>query len=81
MDWASQHGGPERDTFIKSAGETGAPWVLYGQSKLGNVMVSNILQRSYGNELVSTSVHPGLLDSELGRCVPFNSCPLRTVPS
>ncbi|GJN92687.1 hypothetical protein Rhopal_005722-T1 [Rhodotorula paludigena] len=56
LDWASQHGGPERDSFIKSAGETGAPWLLYGQSKLGNVMVSNILHRSYGNELVSMSL-------------------------
>ncbi|GAA6007406.1 uncharacterized protein JCM10292_002396 [Rhodotorula paludigena] len=70
LDWASQQGGPDRDSFIKSAGKTGAPWVLYGQAKLGNVMVANILQLSYGNELVSMAVHPGLLDSEVGRSLP-----------
>ncbi|TEB33119.1 NAD(P)-binding protein [Coprinellus micaceus] len=41
---------------------------LYSQSKLGNVLVSNELARRYGSQgIVSTSLNPGNLDSELTR--------------
>lgn len=39
---------------------------LYGQSKIGNIIVANELHRRYGTKLVSTSVHPGSIASDLG---------------
>ncbi|KLO07554.1 NAD-binding protein [Schizopora paradoxa] len=44
------------------------PDVLYYQSKLGNVLLSNELHKHYGKDgVVSTSLHPGTIYSELGR--------------
>jgi len=41
---------------------------LYGQSKLGNILFSNELARRYGGEgIVSISLHPGAIDTDLGR--------------
>lgn len=40
---------------------------LYGQSKLGNLFVSNIFAQSYPGRIVSTSVHPGGIETELQR--------------
>lgn len=41
---------------------------LYAQSKLGNVLFSNELQRRYGDQgIVSTSLNPGNLKSDLQR--------------
>ncbi|KAJ7508810.1 hypothetical protein B0H11DRAFT_1963743 [Mycena galericulata] len=43
---------------------------LYGQSKLGNVLVSNELARRYGDQgIVSISLNPGNLRSDLARHV------------
>ncbi|KAJ3501076.1 hypothetical protein NLJ89_g9504 [Agrocybe chaxingu] len=43
-------------------------WTLYCQSKLGNVFVSNELARRYGTEgIVSTSLNPGAIDTDLKR--------------
>ncbi|KAF5337982.1 hypothetical protein D9758_014324 [Tetrapyrgos nigripes] len=44
---------------------------LYNQSKLGNVMFSNELARRYGDQgIVSTSLHPGLLSTDLQKTFP-----------
>ncbi|KAF9479833.1 NAD(P)-binding protein [Pholiota conissans] len=44
------------------------PYALYFQSKLGNVLVSNEYARRYGNQgIVSTSLNPGNIQSELVR--------------
>ncbi|KAH9005647.1 NAD-P-binding protein [Lactarius hatsudake] len=41
---------------------------LYGQSKLGNVLFSNEFARRYGAEgIVSTSLHPGTIHTDLTR--------------
>ncbi|KAH9035967.1 NAD-P-binding protein [Lactarius hengduanensis] len=41
---------------------------LYGQSKLGNVLFSNEFARRYGAEgIVSTSLHPGTINTDLTR--------------
>jgi len=41
---------------------------LYGQSKLGNVLFSNEFARQYGDEgIVSISLHPGTIQTDLGR--------------
>ncbi|PPQ73482.1 hypothetical protein CVT26_010184 [Gymnopilus dilepis] len=43
-------------------------WILYAQSKLGNVFFSNELARRYGDQgIVSTSLNPGNLKSDLLR--------------
>ncbi|KIK55257.1 hypothetical protein GYMLUDRAFT_47986 [Collybiopsis luxurians FD-317 M1] len=42
--------------------------VLYGQSKTGNILFSNELAKRYGEKgIVSISLHPGSVRSELGR--------------
>ncbi|GAA6043646.1 hypothetical protein JCM8097_000854 [Rhodosporidiobolus ruineniae] len=70
LEWATMRAGPERDEHVKKWGiGTVGPLTLYGQSKLGNVMVANLLQQQHGDFLVSMSCHPGLLASELGRHV------------
>ncbi|KAF8483435.1 NAD(P)-binding protein [Russula ochroleuca] len=41
---------------------------LYGQSKLGNILFSNEFARQYGGEgIVSISVHPGNINTDLAR--------------
>jgi len=40
---------------------------LYGQSKFGNVVFTQELARRYGDKIVTTAVHPGIIRSELGR--------------
>ncbi|KAH9179021.1 NAD-P-binding protein [Lactarius sanguifluus] len=41
---------------------------LYGQSKLGNILFSNEFARRYGAEgIVSTSLHPGTINTDLAR--------------
>jgi len=41
---------------------------LYGQSKMGNILFSNELARRYGGEgIVSISLHPGTIQSDLTR--------------
>jgi len=41
---------------------------LYGQSKLGNILFSNEFARRYGGEgIVSTSLHPGAINTDLSR--------------
>ncbi|KZV97137.1 NAD(P)-binding protein [Exidia glandulosa HHB12029] len=40
---------------------------LYAQSKFGNVLIANELARRYGDKIVSTSLHPGVFQSELSR--------------
>ncbi|KAJ7481813.1 NAD-binding protein [Mycena latifolia] len=57
-----------RDAQLKKWGGLMAPWRLYGQSKLGNIVISNYFAHKYGDFLVSTAVHPGFISTELGRC-------------
>ncbi|KAF7290297.1 NAD-binding protein [Mycena chlorophos] len=53
--------GPERTKL-------GSVMKLYMQSKFGNILLSNELQRRYGGEgIMSVSMHPGNLKTELGR--------------
>ncbi|KAJ7737827.1 NAD(P)-binding protein [Mycena maculata] len=55
IEFVSLEGGPERDAQ------------LYGQSKMGNVLVSKYLAETYSDVLVSCSLHPGSIQTELGR--------------
>ncbi|KAJ7246107.1 NAD(P)-binding protein [Mycena haematopus] len=63
----SLKGGAERDKWLKKAGSTLGPLRIYGESKLGNILVSNYFARIHGNTLVSCSVHPGPINTEVGR--------------
>ncbi|KAI9462832.1 NAD-P-binding protein [Lactarius psammicola] len=62
--WATL--GPGDDSF-KARKKLNAT-KLYGQSKLGNILFSNEFARRYGGEgIVSTSLHPGTVDTDIAR--------------
>ncbi|KAI9443883.1 NAD(P)-binding protein [Lactarius indigo] len=54
--------GPERMKYSE--------WDLYNKSKFGNVVVARELARRYGDKLVSTSLNPGNIRTELQRYMP-----------
>jgi len=45
-------------------------WTLYNKSKFGNVVMARELARRYGDKIVSTSLHPGSIRSDLVRHLP-----------
>ncbi|KAJ6454746.1 hypothetical protein C8R47DRAFT_220736 [Mycena vitilis] len=67
MDFASLKGGSERDAWIKKKGRFLTPWTLYGESKIGNIVISNYFAKTHSDVLVSCSVHPGGIKTELSR--------------
>ncbi|KAI0058521.1 NAD(P)-binding protein [Artomyces pyxidatus] len=48
-----------------------SPWDLYHPSKFGNVVVARELARRYGDKIVSTSLNPGNLKSNLQQHLPW----------
>ncbi|KAJ7918130.1 NAD-P-binding protein [Mycena leptocephala] len=66
-----------RDKQIKKWGGLLAPWWLYGQSKLGNILISNYFARKYSDILVSCAVHPGFISTDLGRSAPLGTMTFR----
>ncbi|KAK7053648.1 short-chain dehydrogenase/reductase family protein [Favolaschia claudopus] len=67
IDFVSLRAGPERDAWVKAAGSWLGPWRLYGESKLGNILVSNYYARTYPESIVSCALHPGGIRTELTR--------------
>ncbi|KAJ6450155.1 NAD-P-binding protein [Mycena sanguinolenta] len=67
MDFVSLKGGPERVAWVKQKGDFFARWGLYGESKIGNIFVSNYFGRTYSDVLVSCALHPGGIKTELQR--------------
>ncbi|KAJ7735097.1 NAD(P)-binding protein [Mycena maculata] len=67
IDFISLKGGPERDAWLKKAGSFMGPWRLYGESKIGNIYISNYFAKKYSDVLVSCAVHPGGIKTELQR--------------
>jgi len=64
IKWSTVGPGEEAHAAAKKLGSTR----LYNQSKLGNIIFSNELARRYGPEgMVSTSLHPGAINTELSR--------------
>ncbi|KAJ7264378.1 hypothetical protein C8J57DRAFT_1470514 [Mycena rebaudengoi] len=65
IEMTSLKDGPERDAWIKKwgTGVSGAPTFVYGQSKLGNIIVSNWHAKEYKDILVSCALHPGTIRS------------------
>ncbi|KAF7326731.1 Short-chain dehydrogenase/reductase family protein [Mycena venus] len=67
IDFASLSGGHQRDELIATWG-TKAPTYLYGQSKLGNILISNhFAAKSDDTQIISTALHPGGIRTELRR--------------
>ncbi|KAJ6577014.1 NAD(P)-binding protein [Mycena vulgaris] len=67
IEFGSLTGGEERDSWISKWSLAIAPTCLYGQSKLGNILVSNHFAEKYQDTLVSTALHPGGIRTELRR--------------
>ncbi|KAJ7613242.1 NAD(P)-binding protein [Mycena polygramma] len=67
MDFVSLKGGSERDAWIKKKGRFLTPWTLYGESKIGNIIISNYFAKTHSDVLVSCSLHPGGIKTELSR--------------
>ncbi|KAF7350730.1 Short-chain dehydrogenase/reductase family protein [Mycena sanguinolenta] len=65
IEFDSLNGGEQRDSWIAKWGNV-APTLLYGQSKLGNILISNHFAAKY-DTLVSTALHPGGIRTELRR--------------
>ncbi|KAJ7751887.1 NAD-binding protein [Mycena maculata] len=59
IDFASLKSGPARNAWLKKFSGTNATWRLYGESKLGNILVSNYFARTHSDVLVSCALHPG----------------------
>ncbi|KAF8213015.1 NAD-binding protein [Mycena galopus ATCC 62051] len=55
IEFVSLKGGPERDAR------------LYGESKLGNIIISNYFARAHADVLMSCALHPGFVGTDLGR--------------
>jgi len=69
IEWDSLKVGAERDGRVRGWGMMAA-WTLYGQSKMGNVLYAKWLNRRHGANVVSSSIHPGILDTNLGANTP-----------
>ncbi|KAJ7064334.1 hypothetical protein C8F01DRAFT_1219220 [Mycena amicta] len=67
IEYVSLKDSPERDAWVKQAGGMMAPLRLYGESKLGNILISNYFAKLYPGVIVSCAVHPGPIKTELGR--------------
>ncbi|KAJ7165742.1 NAD-P-binding protein [Mycena filopes] len=65
--FASLKGGPERDAWLKKTGTLKSRWLLYGQSKTGNILISNHFAKAHSDVLVSCALHPGPIQSGLQR--------------
>jgi hypothetical protein len=83
MEFASIRGGSERDAWVKKTGSLiSRAFVvlsfcftrlnlrlrrLYGQSKIGNIVISNYYAKTHSDVLVSCALHPGGIRTELQR--------------
>ncbi|KAJ7500507.1 hypothetical protein B0H11DRAFT_2275759 [Mycena galericulata] len=65
IDFVSLKSGPARDAWLKKFSGTAATWRLYGESKLGNIIVSNYFARTHADILVSCALHPGSVRTDL----------------
>ncbi|KAJ6476509.1 hypothetical protein C8R47DRAFT_1141652 [Mycena vitilis] len=70
VELASLKGGPERDAWIKKQNRFFCPFALYGQSKTGNIFISNYFAKTHSDVLVSAALHPGTIQTELSRHTP-----------
>lgn len=62
LDFDAIADGPERIKYNE--------WELYNKSKFGNIVVARELARRHGDKIVSTSLHPGNIRTDLQRHLP-----------
>jgi retinol dehydrogenase-12 len=62
IDFDAIADGPDRIKYSE--------WELYNKSKFGNVVIARELARRYGDKIVSTSLHPGNIRTDLQRHLP-----------
>ncbi|KAF8152852.1 hypothetical protein K438DRAFT_1623060 [Mycena galopus ATCC 62051] len=72
IEFVSLTGGPARNAWLKKLTKR---WMalgrrLYGESKLGNILVSNHLAKKYSDVLVSCALHPGSVRTNLQQNLP-----------
>ncbi|KAJ6557546.1 NAD-binding protein [Mycena capillaripes] len=67
MEFESLKDGSERDAWVKKKGSFKGPWALYGESKIGNIFISNYFAKTHSDVLVSCALHPGGIKTELQR--------------
>ncbi|KIJ36658.1 hypothetical protein M422DRAFT_232460 [Sphaerobolus stellatus SS14] len=60
FEWATLKRGPERDAKVKE-------WENIKEKIQGNIVLSNILQRYHGDQIISFSLNPGGIKSGLNR--------------
>ncbi|KAJ6501765.1 NAD(P)-binding protein [Mycena vulgaris] len=70
IDFVSLKGGPARDEWLKKLNSTVALWRLYGESKLGNIVISNHFAKTHSDVLVSCALHPGSVRTDLQKYMP-----------
>ncbi|KAJ7615814.1 hypothetical protein FB45DRAFT_934740 [Roridomyces roridus] len=70
LNFASLKAGPERDAWVNKTGKLMARAQLYGESKIGNIYSSNYWAKTHSDVLVSCSLHPGSINTELLRHSP-----------
>ncbi|KAJ7250169.1 hypothetical protein B0H12DRAFT_1210963 [Mycena haematopus] len=70
IDFVSLKGGPARDAWLKKLSPSAAGWRLYGESKLGNIMISNHFVKTHSDVLVSCALHPGSVRTDLQKNLP-----------
>ncbi|KAI9004521.1 NAD-P-binding protein [Hyaloraphidium curvatum] len=64
---ANLRSGVRFDDMGFKGGETYDPWIAYGQSKTANVLFSRELAKRYGDKLITFSLHPGGIRTNLSR--------------
>jgi len=67
IEYVSIKGGADRDAWIKKKGNLMSRLALYGQSKIGNIFISNYFAKTHSDVLVSCALHPGSIKTELQR--------------
>ncbi|KAJ7339754.1 hypothetical protein DFH08DRAFT_783354 [Mycena albidolilacea] len=67
IDFVSLKGGPQRDAWLEEKGSITSTWALYGESKIGNILISNYFAKKHSDVLVSCALHPGVIKTDLVR--------------
>ncbi|KAJ7838636.1 NAD(P)-binding protein [Mycena olivaceomarginata] len=70
IDFVSLTGSPARDAWLKKLSSSAAGWRLYGESKLGNIIISNHFARTHRDVLISCALHPGSVRTDLQKNLP-----------
>ncbi|KAJ7447403.1 hypothetical protein FB451DRAFT_1375610 [Mycena latifolia] len=76
VDFATLKGGPERDAWIKKAGNFESCWSVFActaGAKIGKIFVSDFV-KTYSSVLISCALHPGGIETNLYGPGPCTYC-------